>query len=425
LNGWQSVRMSGVNPFDEIVRNTEAKVQQMKPDWADLERMSRKHPKEMAELLREDGIYWRQVYRRRYRKLRKRYRDLVRRSAESGSLLAEVASLLDRAAVAEVAEKDLLLKEARLSCTRIDLSLAESDEAERAAIEAERDLRYEEFVLCEAHMEAQEAARNGKNPYSAFCKSYITTRRDRDSDFLLAWMPSRFLEPVEKTTTLAQLIGHAGARISLTYHGKLREKWQEERAEPRERLREELPGAVAAAWEAWEQEPRKDRGRFLGYVDEELDNLLGEDDQLWRRLRWSDEEEGAVKKPRLKVRGLRPLPPEEILGVQVKRDSRDRGEGELRRPRVALPEGDEDLMEYERQQTLHQDERRLKGWREGAKFSEREAQVYELDMRMNHDTSAIARELGIDAKTVRGLRKRYTDKLRSEERKEQRRSSAL
>jgi hypothetical protein len=200
-----------VDPFDEIVRSTETHVQQMKPEWEELKRMSRKHPKEMAELLREDGIYWRRVYRRRYRKLRKRDRVSVR-NAESGPLLAEVASLLDRAAVAGAAEKNLLLEEARLRHARIDLSLTELDEAEQAAIEAERDLRWEEFILCEAHIAAQKAARNGEDPYSAFCKSYITTRQYREPDFLLAWVPSRFLEPVEKKTTLAQLIGHMVVR---------------------------------------------------------------------------------------------------------------------------------------------------------------------------------------------------------------------
>jgi hypothetical protein len=88
--------MSTVDPFDEIVRSTEAGVRQIKPEWEELKRMARKHPKEMAELLREDGIYWRRVYRRRYRKLEKRYREALR-NAEFRTLLAEVASLLDRA----------------------------------------------------------------------------------------------------------------------------------------------------------------------------------------------------------------------------------------------------------------------------------------------------------------------------------------
>lgn len=47
-----------------------------------------------------------------------------------------------------------------------------------------------------------------------------------------------------------------------------------------------------------------------------------------------------------------------------------------------------------------------------AKFTTRQTQVFELDMRTDNDTEAIAHELDIVPKTVRVLRKRYLDKLR-------------
>jgi hypothetical protein len=109
--------MSTVDPY-EIVRSTEAGVRQVKPEWEELKRMAREHPRKVAELLREDGIYWWRVYRRRYRKLEKRYRETLS-NVESGPLLVEAASLLDRAAVAETTEKDLLLEEVRLRHRRI------------------------------------------------------------------------------------------------------------------------------------------------------------------------------------------------------------------------------------------------------------------------------------------------------------------
>ena len=49
---------------------------------------------------------------------------------------------------------------------------------------------------------------------------------------------------------------------------------------------------------------------------------------------------------------------------------------------------------------------------EKAKFTTHQAQVFELDMKTDHDTKAIAHELDVDSGTVRVLRKRYRDKLR-------------
>ena len=54
----------------------------------------------------------------------------------------------------------------------------------------------------------------------------------------------------------------------------------------------------------------------------------------------------------------------------------------------------------------------MQGWIERAGFSEQEQQVYELDMRLEEDTQAIARELGKSDGHVRVVRKNYRDKIR-------------
>lgn len=73
---------------------------------------------------------------------------------------------------------------------------------------------------------------------------------------------------------------------------------------------------------------------------------------------------------------------------------------------------DEMLQEFEANETLRQDLNRLHEWVERASLSEQEQQVYKLDMSTDHDSSAAARQLGITEGQVRGVRKRYRDKLR-------------
>jgi hypothetical protein len=105
----------------------------------------------------------------------------------------------------------------------------------------------------------------------------------------------------------------------------------------------------------------------------------------------------------------------EIEHAQLSRGRRAQGEKVSEGPpdKIELL-GDEDQLigEFERRETLQQELNALKGWVEKAKFSEREAQVYELDMRTDHNTAIIARELGIGEDTVRQYRMRYRDKIR-------------
>jgi len=73
---------------------------------------------------------------------------------------------------------------------------------------------------------------------------------------------------------------------------------------------------------------------------------------------------------------------------------------------------DADLEEFERQETLRQQLNTLQAWIERAGFSEQEQRVYELDMRLDENTQAIARELGRSDGHVRVVRKNYRDKIR-------------
>jgi hypothetical protein len=70
-----------------------------------------------------------------------------------------------------------------------------------------------------------------------------------------------------------------------------------------------------------------------------------------------------------------------------------------------------DLEEFEREETLHRRLAELQNWTERARFSEQQ-QVYELDMSLNYDTEAIARELGITPGHVRKVRHDYVQKVR-------------
>ncbi len=77
----------------------------------------------------------------------------------------------------------------------------------------------------------------------------------------------------------------------------------------------------------------------------------------------------------------------------------------------AMAGEDEDLAEFERNETLRQQSSQLQCWVEKAQLSTHERRVYELDM-MNLDTKAIAQQMAIAPSTVRQYRKRYTNKIR-------------
>jgi hypothetical protein len=140
---------------------------------------------------------------------------------------------------------------------------------------------------------------------------------------------------------------------------------------------ENLPGTVPLAWEEWTIGEHLLPGRggtsFISRVAKMLEELGSESARLARAGKLADT----------------PSPLEDRLSG-----------------------GDQDLAQFERQETLRQELDQLGGWIQNAGFAEREAQVYELDMQTDFDTDAIARELQVKPGTVRGLRKRYQDKLR-------------
>lgn len=92
---------------------------------------------------------------------------------------------------------------------------------------------------------------------------------------------------------------------------------------------------------------------------------------------------------------------------------------EEKKPLLAAEFADLDLAEVERQLSLEQDRRRLQRWVEDAGLSKQEQKVYELDLRTDHDTAAIAERLDVSAPTIRGVRRRYRNKLKEQMREEQ------
>lgn len=152
-----------------------------------------------------------------------------------------------------------------------------------------------------------------------------------------------------------------------------------------ERLLEELPNASLIAWEDREPgEPLKSTGH--------------REKNLARRVAASIEglgNEDATRPGKLV---------HDIFGMQ----GREAG-GQVVE---ALGEHDHLLDEFELHETAQQELNQLKVWAGKAKLSEQERQVYGLDMQTDHDTAAIAQELGKSREQIRQVRKRYTDKFR-------------
>jgi hypothetical protein len=73
---------------------------------------------------------------------------------------------------------------------------------------------------------------------------------------------------------------------------------------------------------------------------------------------------------------------------------------------------DEDLEQFERDETLRQQIAELQEWTERAQLSEQQKHVHDLDMETDYDTKAIARTLGITPGHVRKVRHDYQVKIR-------------
>jgi hypothetical protein len=184
----------------------------------------------------------------------------------------------------------------------------------------------------------------------------------------------------ERNTAAAVLGGWSLANISLKGRagGRLRQALGAEVPDRVQyaRLLEELPGATQIAWE--EKRPEESL-RPNGSRDKSLIRRVaaiiegGAGEAVMHPGKVSDKAQNS----------------EELIGAE-----------------------DQSLAEFELEESLRQDLSWLKLWVERAKFSEQEHRIYELDMRTDHDTAAIAQELKISPDTVRQHRKRYRDKLR-------------
>lgn len=147
---------------------------------------------------------------------------------------------------------------------------------------------------------------------------------------------------------------------------------------PQQRKREELPGAIYTAWNAMQQP---------GYSSTLVDTVSN---------------------------NLRNLAP----GVGADKLASD---GKLAKESIEPGAEDERLEEFELREEARQQIHMLQMLVEKANFSEQEQKVFEFDLRVGTDfdeqsdaTKAAAHELGIKDVTVRGIRKRYRDKLRAE-----------
>ncbi len=239
---------------------------------------------------------------------------------------------------------------------------------ELEALWATMDYWLEEATAQMMDLALRKAKRAGEdNLLFAACMGYIAARREAEN--VLARVEPRVASPETRKLLVAMLTGYVGARISLVHGKRLATVMGEENTDPRERLRRELPGAVMDGW----GETRNSNIPLLSRVDRLLSKTGSESARLARDGKLAETLSSS----------------ENMLGGS-----------------------DEDLAEFERQETLRQELKRLEGWIKSAKFSEREAQVYELDMQMDYDTAAIARKLSIDTSTVRQYRKRYQDKVR-------------
>lgn len=180
------------------------------------------------------------------------------------------------------------------------------------------------------------------------------------------------------------LAGGVGAQVSLAHNRRLRAVLSEEGGSARDRLLQELPAAVMHEW-----------ATPPGGVSVSTSG---------KRLVWATPPSG-----------YSPL----LRRVAHLLESGGSEQGRLERvgklagepPDVAGTE-DEDLAEFERQETLRQDLARLRGWVQNAGFSTNEVRVFELDIETNFNTSNISQELGKSPSTVRQWRKRYQDKIR-------------
>ncbi|AHY48392.1 Homeodomain-like domain (plasmid) [Rubrobacter radiotolerans] len=175
------------------------------------------------------------------------------------------------------------------------------------------------------------------------------------------------------------LSGWVGAQISLGKNGRLNSILKEDLEpgdSPRARLLRELLAATTMAFEELLPDeslrPGGGETNLVSRVERVMEELGSQKEKLRRRSKLSED-----------------------------------------RPEPAGASTDGDLEQFEHRETLRQQLEDLKSWMKDANLSETQLKVLDLDMRTDHDTKAIAEELGISPKTVRVIRKRYRDRIRA------------
>ncbi len=296
------------------------------------ERRADENPLWVAATLMKSTIYWRRVWRRRYRQLAKKAKRRVVSESEHAWFVT-----LELGSPSENGSMMLALWEATLWET-IFWSMLDA---------------------------AVEAKNTNKDPDRAACKEFLLAQR-RSYEILATVTFPEFMPPEMRNGIGGVLTGQVGAQISLAHNRRLEAAMGEGGDRPRERLDQELPSAVLCEW----GDPCDSYSPLLQRVARLLESERSEQG----RLAWSG---------------------------KLADDTTDE---------VGLE--DEDVAEFERQETLRQELSQLEGWVQGAGFSAGEAQVFELDMETNFDTKAIAQELEKSPSTVRQFRKRYLDKIR-------------
>jgi DNA-binding CsgD family transcriptional regulator len=245
-------------------------------------------------------------------------------------------------------------------------------------------------VICSARILA---LREGADPNEAVVRNIFEYHRAGP------WMAT----PTEKTEPIPELredyaknlSGWVGSRVSLQTNERLNAVLGENLepgTSPSARLMEELLAATIVAYDGLVSEETTGSGNVGGSGRTEDSG--------------ESSEAGQGRFPLVNlVAGLL-----EELGGETAKLAR---EGKLARaePESDAADADNDIEHYVAEETLRQQIEMLRVWVEKAGLPGRERQVYELVMQGYKD-SAIAVEMGVERSTVRGLRKRYTDRLR-------------
>jgi hypothetical protein len=217
----------------------------------------------------------------------------------------------------------------------------------------------------------EESYASGKSFYGpAVCAAFLKAIDEVPAVFAGAFQEKLGGDPRIREAALSSLAGWVGARINLAPN---RRHTQALTAQPGAKALDQfvqlLPAAVVIEWAALSRE----------------------------------------ESPAVLVRGVeRQIEEEGSQAAKLHRKGK-LAEGQAE---PATESTENDLEEFERNETLRQELNALRGWVEKAGFSEDEARVYELDMQTDHDTELIAQELGKASSTVRQHRKRYRDKVR-------------